>query len=128
MKDRIVKEILDELTIYFANNSRSLSFPEMVVSLGVLMRKFKKNTTNSGYRKTVAAFMDLIKKNEDFIIQKRSALRDKSLKNLFNLATQFESSFAASGEQTPLEKEKAKIEQRRMEALKNKLQAVRNNK
>lgn len=67
MKDRIVKEILDELTIYYANNSRSLSFPEMVVPLGVLLRKFKKNTTNSGYRKTVAAFMDLIKKNEEFI-------------------------------------------------------------
>lgn len=85
MKDRIVKEILEELTIYYANNSRSLSFPEIVVPLGVLLRKFKKHTTNSGYRKTVAAFMELIKKNEDFIIQKRAGLKDKSLKNLFNL-------------------------------------------
>ena len=58
MKDRIVKEILEELTIYYANNSRSISFPEMIVPVGVLLRKFKKHTTNSGYRKIVAAFMD----------------------------------------------------------------------
>jgi hypothetical protein len=44
MKDRIVKEIVDELTIYLAHNSRSLSFPELVIPIGVLLRKFKKNT------------------------------------------------------------------------------------
>jgi hypothetical protein len=68
MKDRIVKEIIDELTIYYANNSRSISFPELTVPVGVLLRKFKKHTTNSGYRKSVAAFLDLLKKNEDYII------------------------------------------------------------
>ena len=68
MKDRIVKEVIDELTIYYANNSRNIAFPEMIVPIGVLLRKFKKNTTNSGYRKSVAAFMDLLKKNEDYII------------------------------------------------------------
>jgi hypothetical protein len=44
MKDRIVKEIVDELTIYLAHNSRSLSFPELVIPIGVLLRKFKKHT------------------------------------------------------------------------------------
>jgi hypothetical protein len=68
MKDRIVKEIIDELTIYYSNNSRQLSFPEIIIPLGVLLRKFKKNTTNSSYRKIVAAFLDLLKKNEDYII------------------------------------------------------------
>jgi hypothetical protein len=42
MKDRIVKETMEELTIYYASNSRSLSFPEMIVPLGVMLRKFKK--------------------------------------------------------------------------------------
>ena len=64
MKDRIVKEIIDELIIYFANNSRSLSFPEMTIPIGVLLRKFKKYTANSVYRKSVASFLDLLKKNE----------------------------------------------------------------
>lgn len=68
MKDRIVKEILEELTIFFANNSRQLSYPEMIIPIGVLLRKFKKHTTSSGYRKIVASFLDLLKKNEDFII------------------------------------------------------------
>lgn len=68
MKDRIVKETIDELTIYFSNCSRQLSFPELVIPIGVLLRKFKKNTTNSSYRKIIAAFLDLLKKNEDFII------------------------------------------------------------
>jgi hypothetical protein len=82
MKDKIVREIIDELTIYYANNSRLISFPEIIIPIGVLLRKFKKHTTNSNYRKIVAAFLDLLKKNEDFIILKRSALKDKSLKNL----------------------------------------------
>lgn len=68
MKDRIVKEIIEELSIYFANSSRHISFPEMVIPVGVVLRKFKKHTTNSGYRKIVAAFMDLMKKNEDLIV------------------------------------------------------------
>ena len=68
MKDKIVREIIDELTIYYAHNSRLLSFPEMIVPVGVLLRKFKKNTTNSNYRKIVAAFLELLKKNEDYII------------------------------------------------------------
>lgn len=127
MKDRIVKEIIDELTIYFANNSKSISFPEMVVPMGVLMRKFKKHTTNSGYRKLVAAFMDLIKKNEDYIIQKRVSIKDKSLKNLFGMVQAFDNGFN-QGELTPLQREKAKIEDRRMEMYKNKVQSIENNK
>lgn len=74
MKDRIVKEIIEELSIYFANSSRHISFPELVIPVGVVLRKFKKHTTNSNYRKIVAAFLDLVKKNEDLIIQKRLKL------------------------------------------------------
>ena len=68
MKDKVVKEIIEELTIYYAANSRLISFPEVTVPIGVLLRKFKKNTHNGNYRKIVAAFLDLMKKNEDYII------------------------------------------------------------
>ena len=53
IKDRIVKESIEALTLYFAANATSLSFPELFVPVGVVLRKFKKNTNNSNYRKTV---------------------------------------------------------------------------
>ncbi len=82
VKDRVVRETIDELTIYYAANSRLISFPEAIVPIGVLLRKFKKHTHNGNYRKIVAAFLDLLKKNEDLIIQKRLQMREKSIKNL----------------------------------------------
>ena len=108
VKDRIVRELIDELTIYYAANSRMIGFPEAVVPIGVVLRKFKKLTHNGNYRKIVAAFLDLLKKNEDFIISKRTAMREKSLKNISALLGSFDAQFGA-GEQTPLEKERAKI-------------------
>ena len=53
IKDRIVKESIEALTLYFAANATSLSFPELFVPVGVVLRKFKKNTNNSNYRKMV---------------------------------------------------------------------------
>ncbi len=41
-KDRIVKEIIESLTLYLAANGNSLAFPEIVVPVTVLLRKFKK--------------------------------------------------------------------------------------
>lgn len=119
MKDRIVREIIEELTIYYAHNSRVISFPELVIPIGVLLRKFKKHTPNSNYRKIIAAFMELLKKNEDFIIAKRNQLKERSLKNLQNMLNSFEGLIGK--ELTPLEKEKKKIEERRIELVKNKL-------
>lgn len=119
MKDRIVKEIIEELTIYYAHNSRVISFPELIIPIGVLLRKFKKHTPNGNYRKIVAAFLDLLKKNEDYIIAKRNQLKERSLKNLQNMMNSFESLIGK--EQTPLEKEQKKIEDRRTELVKNKL-------
>lgn len=82
MKDRIVKETIEELTIYFALNSRSMSYPELIVPIGVILRKFKKNAKNNNYRKIVALFLELLNKNSEFIIQKRSNIKEKSLKNI----------------------------------------------
>ena len=53
IKDRIVKESLEALTLYLAANATSLSFPELFVPIGVVLRKFKKNIGNSNYRKMV---------------------------------------------------------------------------
>lgn len=123
VKDRVVKEVVEELTIYYAANSRMISFPEASVPIGVLLRKFKKNTHNGNYRKVVAAFLDLLKKNEDYIIQKRNQMRDKSIKNLSAMLSSFESQFGPD-EKTPLERERDKILTRRSDYYKNKIQAV----
>ena len=123
VKDRVVREVIDELTIYYAANSRLISFPEAVVPLGVLLRRFKKLTHNGNYRKVVAAFLDLVKRNEDYIVQKRLQMRDKSLKNVQALLGSFESHFAHD-EKTPLERERDKILQRRLDYYKNKIQAA----
>ena len=122
MKDKIVREMIDELTIYYAHNSRLISFPELLIPVGVLLRKFKKNTSNNNYRKIVAAFMDLLKKNEDYIIQKRTLLKEKALKNLSGMLKNFENLLGQ--ELTPLEKEKKKIEERRTEKIKGKIEAA----
>jgi hypothetical protein len=109
VKDRVVRELIDELIIYYAANSRMIGFPEAVVPIGVVLRKFKKLTHNGNYRKIVAAFLDLLKKNEDFIILKRTAMKEKSLKNLTALLGSFDAQFAP-GETTPLEKERDRIQ------------------
>ncbi len=82
VRDRIVKEVIEELTIYYAANSRNIGFPEATVPLGVVLRKFKKLTHNGNYRKIVASFLDLLKRNEDLVVQKRSQMREKAIKNL----------------------------------------------
>jgi hypothetical protein len=64
-----------------------------------------------------------LKKNEDFVIAKRTAMKEKSLKNISALLGSFDAQFAP-GEQTPLEKERAKIIQRRTDYYKNKIQAA----
>ena len=90
VKDRVVKEAIEELTIYYAANSRMIGFPECVVPIGVVLRKFKKHTHNGNYRKVVAAFLDLLKKNEDYIVQKRLQMKERSVSNLVALIQSFD--------------------------------------
>jgi len=63
MKDRIVTEALDELLLYFAANSRSVSFPEMTMGTCLVLRKFKKATKSSTYRNLVQSFLDHLETN-----------------------------------------------------------------
>jgi hypothetical protein len=67
MKDRIVKETLDELVLYLAANSGSASFPEMAVPAASVLRKFKKGTGNQNYRKMVTHVLEVIDANTEFI-------------------------------------------------------------
>ena len=53
MKDRILREAIAALTQYLATNADSIAFPEMCVSISVILRKFKQQCSNSTYRKLV---------------------------------------------------------------------------
>jgi len=53
VRDRIVKDILESLTLYLAANANSLAFPELVVPIGVLLRKFKKLSGSTNYKKSI---------------------------------------------------------------------------
>lgn len=80
MKDRIVKETLEELVLYLAANSGSISFPEMAIPASHLLRKFKKATGNQNYRKSVTHVLELLEANSDFIKGKRTVffVKDKN--------------------------------------------------
>ena len=69
--------------------------------------------------------MDLLKKNEDYIIAKRLQLRDKSLKNLPNMISNFDNLLGK--DLTPLEKEKQKIDASRREHSIKKIDAATGN-
>ena len=91
----------------------------MFVPVGVILRKFKKQSRNGNYRKTITAFLELVQRNEDIISQSRAKIRDKGLKDPANLHKQF--SEIVSHEATPLSKEAAKIAKRRTEDIRRKL-------
>ena len=78
-RDRVVKEIIEALTLYLAANGNSLAFPELFVPISILLRKFKKLTSNNNYKKSVQAFLDLVTRHETFIAQSRAKIKDKSL-------------------------------------------------
>jgi len=61
IKDKLVREAFDELTLYFSHLSRHVSFPEYMVPMGVFLRKFKKHCTNPAYCKTVAGLLELVR-------------------------------------------------------------------
>jgi hypothetical protein len=53
MKDKIVQESLEQLTLYLAAHSRKMYFPEMTIGLTIVLRKFRKNSSNNNYRKMI---------------------------------------------------------------------------
>ena len=67
VRDRVVKDIMESLTLYLAANANSLAFPELVVPICVLLRKFKKQSGNANYKKSIQAFLDLLARHETFV-------------------------------------------------------------
>ena len=121
-KDRILKEVIESLTVYLAANGTSLCFPELFVPIGFVLRKFKKSTNNSNYRKSIQSFLELIKRHEDFVADRRAKIKDKSLRDPAKLHQQFQALITL--DETPLGRELKKIEDRKAEAIRRKLQAV----
>ena len=110
MKDRIVKETLDELVLYLAANSSSASFPEMAVPAELVLRKFKKNLSNQNYKKMITQVLDAIQANSEYIKGKRTIffVKDKnSLKS--DSIKKFAMFLKKKKEECPLDKEKKKI-------------------
>ena len=123
-KDRIVKEVIESLTLYLAANGNSLAFPEIVVPVTVLLRKFKKQTTNGIYKKSLQTFLDLITRHENHVAETRAKIKDKSLRDPAKLFQQFAAMAEEKAANTPLAKEQIKIEKARLEHMQRK-QAVK---
>lgn len=120
MKDRIVKETLDELCLYLASNSGSVSFPEMAIPAAHVLKKFKKNSGNQNYKKMMTHVLEVIDLNSDFIKSKRTVffVKEKnSLKsdNLKKWAMFIRKQGKKDGGETPLDREKKKILKLRLE-------------
>ena len=129
-RDRVVKEIIEALTSYLAANGSSLAFPELVVPITVLLRKFKKNANSANYKKTVQSFLDLVTRHETYIAQNRSKIKDKSLRDPAKLFLQFatilqtanQASQSGKGAESPFAKEQAKVERARNEHMSRKME------
>lgn len=77
----MVKEIIEAVTLYLAANEKCLAFPELVVPITVLMKKFKKNANSQIHKKAIQSFLDLTVRHETYVAQARSKIKDKSLRD-----------------------------------------------
>ena len=58
-----------------------MAFPELVVPITVLLRKFKKQTNSNIYKKSIQSFLDLVTRQENYVAQARAKIKDKSLRD-----------------------------------------------
>jgi hypothetical protein len=123
MKDRIIKEALESLTLYLAANSAMLSFPEMMVPICVMLSKFKKVTGSQVFRKSIQSFLELVKRNEQVVADARGKIKDKSLRDPSKLHQQFQ--LLINPSETPLGKEQVRIETRRSEQVQRKIDSYK---
>lgn len=72
MKDRMIRETVEMLTLFFAANGKALSFPELLVAPMVSLRKFRKQCSNSGYRKVIATLLEVLQRNETWVAKERA--------------------------------------------------------
>lgn len=116
MKDRIVRETLDELVLYLAANSSSASFPEMAVPAELVLRKFKKTLGNQNYKKMITQVLEAIQANSEFVKGKRTIffIKDKNSLKSDNIK-KWAMFMKKKKEDSPLEKEKKKVLKLRMD-------------
>lgn len=120
-RDRIVKEVIETMSLYLAANSSSLAFPEIVVPITVLLKKFKKKTSSGIYKKSVQSFLDLLARQDTHVAQARSKIKDKSLRDPAKLFQQFAVLNQESNAVSPLKKEQVKIDKTRSEQIERRL-------
>ena len=116
MKDRLIRETINLLTQYFAVNANCISLPEMMVPVGFLLRKFRKNSKNSNYRQSVQSLLDLLEKNVKVVLEERQKLKDKSLRDPAKLTLTFNHQLAQAS--LPLIVEAEKINKRKAQITK----------
>ena len=116
MKDRIVRETLDELVLYLAANSSSVSFPEMAVPAELVLRKFKKTLGNQNYKKMITQVLEAIQANSEFVKGKRTIffVKDKHSLKSDNIK-KWAMFMKKKKEESPLDKEKKKVMKLRMD-------------
>ena len=120
MKDRLVKESLQQLTHYVASNANCISLPESMIPVSYTLRKFKKNVKNQVYRKAVISFLDLLQQTTDKVAEERVKVLDSISVQEPGLITQ-KFSELLSLSQLPIVKESEKLLHRHMEQLTRKI-------
>ena len=73
----IISEVVKSLIDYYAPLSANISFPEMILPTQVVLERFRQNTP---HKKHVSHFLEVIKKNIDFVASQRAKISDKSFK------------------------------------------------
>ena len=74
-KDRIVKESLENLLEYLSGASTMIAFPEIVVPIDHILRKFRKASTNNTHRSIVQEFLQKLDENREFVLKHRDQLK-----------------------------------------------------
>jgi hypothetical protein len=100
-KEMIISEVVKSLFHYFAPLSANISFPEMILPTQVVLERFRQNTP---HKKHVSHFLEVVKKNIEFVAAQRAKISDKSFKEPGRLLQQFNIDLQS----TPLWKEASK--------------------
>ena len=97
----IISEVVKSLFHYYAPLSANISFPEMILPTQVVLERFRQNTP---HKKHVSHFLEVVKKNIEFVAAQRAKISDKSFKEPGRLLQQFNIDLQS----TPLWKEASK--------------------
>lgn len=100
-KEMIISEVVKSLFHYYAPLSANISFPEMILPTQVVLERFRQNTP---HKKHVSHFLEVVKKNIEFVAAQRAKISDKSFKEPGRLLQQFNIDMQS----TPLWKEASK--------------------